>query len=141
MSENIENLAHEDTQSPMSVNIDRRSTLVGGLVLVALIVIAFVGYTIHRRDTLAAQARAFGRIFIENSPVVETQLGEVRTLKAVQEQHRTGRARGWYLDYDVTGQQKTGVVDMRLTPNPNYGQWNVPLAELRIDHHKPVNLR
>jgi len=141
MSENIENPANENTQSPMSVNIDRRSTLVGGLVLVALIVIAFVGYTIHRSDTPAAQAKSFGKIFVQSSPVVEEQLGEVRSVKEVEEQHSTGKARGWHLDYDVTGQQKSGVVDIRLTPNPNYGQWNVPLAELRIDHHKPVNLR
>jgi hypothetical protein len=29
---------------------------------------------------------------------------------------------------------------MRLTPNSNYGQWNVLLAKLQVGQHKPVNL-
>lgn len=132
---------NEDTQATSGESIGQRGTLAGALVLIALIVIVFVGYTIHNRETLAAQAKSFGKIFIQSSPVIEEQLGKVSSVKEVEEQHRTGNTRGWYLDYDVTGQGKTGVVDMRLTPNPNYGQWNVPLAELTIDHHKPVNLR
>jgi len=141
MSKSMEGPPNEDSRSPMSDNLARRSTLAGALVIVVLIGIAFVGYTIHHRDTLAAQARDFAKIFIRSSPVVEEQLGQVRSMKVVKEQHRTGDARGWYLDYDVTGQQKTGTVDLRLTSNPNYGQWNLPLAVLRIDHRKPVNLR
>lgn len=103
MSANTENSTNEDTQGQTSEDIARRSTLAGTVVLIGLIVVAFLAYTIHNRDMLAEQARNFGKIFIESSPAVEKQLGEVRSVKEVEEQHRTGNARGWYLDYDVTG--------------------------------------
>ena len=37
--------------------------------------------------------------------------------------------------------EKAGTVEILLTPNSNYGQWNVPIAELQMDHLKPVKLR
>jgi hypothetical protein len=125
----------------MNGDTDRWSFLIGGMAIVAVTAIIFVGYNIRHRDERAAQAADFAKIFIQSSPVVERQLGEVRAVKEVEEQHHTGKAVGWFLNYDVTGERRTGTVEMLLTPNPNYGQWNVPMAKLEMDHIKPVNLR
>lgn len=125
----------------MNANTDSRGFLIGTMAIIAVTAVIFVGYKIRHKDERAAQAANFAKIFIQSSPVVERHLGEVRAVKEVEEQHRTGKAVGWFLDYDVTGQQRTGTVEMLLTPNPNYGQWNVPMAKLQMDHIKPVNLR
>jgi hypothetical protein len=111
-----------------------------GAAIVALVAIAFVTYTVHHKDDLATQANTFASTFITSSPVVEQQLGAVQQVRVIKEQHQTGKAPGWYLAYDVSGRRMNGVVDMRLTPNPDFDLWNVHLAKLDIGH-KTINLR
>jgi Cytochrome oxidase complex assembly protein 1 len=121
--------------------LDRWMTLISAGIIVALGIIIFAVYKIDHREQSADQAASFAAVFIKSSPVVEQQLGEVRGMKEVKERHATGAARGWYLDYRVTGQDKTGTIEMRLTPNSNYGQWNVATADLQVGQQKPVTLR
>jgi hypothetical protein len=116
------------------------TTIVAAGVIAFGIVAAIALYTIHHRDYLAEQADSWARTFIRSSPVVEEQLGRVKNVKQVSEDHVAGKAPGWYLDYDVTGRRGMGVVDMRMTPY-QYDDWRIPFAELDESQHKPINLR
>jgi hypothetical protein len=116
-------------------------TSIGSAAIIAIvIVIGFTVYTIHHRDDLSAYANSWAETFIRSSPVVEQQLGHVRTIKRISEEDLSGKSPSWYVDYDVTGRHGMGVVEMRLTPI-EYQGWNVPLAELDEGHRKPINLR
>ncbi|HUN58546.1 MAG TPA: hypothetical protein VMU41_10565 [Candidatus Binataceae bacterium] len=111
-----------------------RRFLMAAAGLAVIVSIAFIGSHFYHRDQREIQANSFGRAFIHDSPVVEEQLGTVERVKKIEEQHQSGNRPGWYLDYDVTGRRASGVVDLRLTPSPNYGVWNVPLAQLDRNH-------
>jgi hypothetical protein len=116
-------------------------TLLGAAAaLIAIAIIVFVAYRIHYRDNRSEQANNFATNFISNSPVVESRLGKVEEVKEIKELHQAGTKPGWYLDYNVTGNRASGVVDMRLTPSSNYDLWNVPLAQLDVGH-RSVTLR
>jgi hypothetical protein len=134
----------EDNTAPPGLSTEYAPTWVSSIVSVAIIaiviVIGFEAYTIYHRDYLSAQANSWARTFIRSSPVVEQQLGRVQTVKQISEEHLSGKSPGWYLDYDVTGRDGMGVVDMRLNPS-QYDSWSVPSAELNEGHRKPVNLR
>jgi hypothetical protein len=120
---------------------DRWTSLIGAGIIIVGAVIIFTVYTFLHRDEVQQQVASFATVFIKSSPVVEQQLGDVHAVKEVKERRITGVSPGWYLDYMVAGQNKTGNIEMRLTPNPNYGQWSVALAKLKVDHGTPVNLR
>jgi hypothetical protein len=102
--------------------------------LVGIALVIFIGFHMYHRDQSGDQANSFARTFIRNSPVVQEQLGKVERVKQIEDQHQSGKHPGWYLDYDVTGRRGSGVVDFRLTPNPDYGVWNVPVAKLDRGH-------
>lgn len=125
---------------------DQVRFLLGGVLVVALGGIIFAVAMVHHRDYLATRANIFARTFINSSPVVEQHLGTVRQVVKVEERHQTGKAAGWYLDYDVHGSQAQGVVDLRLIQSRNSlswempVQWNVPLAILETGN-RSVNLR
>jgi hypothetical protein len=116
------------------------STIVAAAIIASGMVIALVVYRIHQRDYLAAQADSSARTFIRSSPVVEQQLGRVQTVKQISEEHLSGKAPGWYLDYRVTGRRGKGMVEMRMNPS-QYDYWNFPLAELDEGRRKPIDLR
>lgn len=144
-SDDPDRLSKMHPEKPDAGGSDLLRLLLGGAIVVALGVIIFVIYTIHHKDYLTAQANSFARTFISSSPVIEGQLGEVQRVEKLKEQHQTGNASGWYLDYDVTGQHADGVVDMRLQQNAKAAgwnvpvQWNVPSANLEVNH-KSLNL-
>jgi hypothetical protein len=116
------------------------TTILAAVVIGVAIVAALAAYKIHNHDLIAAQAASWARTFIRSSPVVERQLGSVQHIKRIKEEHVSGKAPGWYLDYDVTGRHGMGVVEMRMT-RIQYDDWNFPSAELNEGHRKPVNLR
>jgi len=118
----------------------RFRNVIAVLLIVAAAIAAAALYNMRQRAHLSSTAKTWASEFIRSSPVVEQQLGRVEALKEVEEQERGGKTPGWYLDYDVSGRHRDGVVTMRLTPNLN-GGWNVPLAEVETDHAKPINLR
>jgi hypothetical protein len=135
---------------PIDEKVDRHRDLVHFLascvVVVVLGGIIFAVGTVRHRDYLATRANIFARTFILNSPVVEQHLGAVRRVEEVKEQRQTGRAAGWYLDFDVSGRQARGVIDLRLTQSRNSigwevpVQWSVPMAILEVGN-KSVDLR
>ena len=89
----------------MNESTDLRNLVIGACAIVALAVVVFLVYTARHHDEVAMQAAGFAKTFIQSSPVVEKQLGEVRTVKEVEEKQRSGKLAGWYLDYDVTGRE------------------------------------
>jgi hypothetical protein len=103
------------------------------------VIVIFQVYRILRHDLLSAQAIDLGKTFIHSSPVVEEDLGTVKAVKETKEVHRTGPAPGWYVDFDVLGKRRSGVVDMRL--RKANGEWYVPSAKLKIGHTEVVSLR
>jgi hypothetical protein len=141
----------EETVSPENTNPEeelptenqvssRFTNLIGIVIIICAAAIAFVVYTTHRHDYLSAQADSWGKVFIQSSPVVEEQLGRVRVIKLINEEYLSGKTRGWYLDYDVSGRRGQGTIAMRMNSS-QYDDWNIPSAELEKDHHKPINLR
>jgi len=116
-----------------------RALLAGGIFIV-LAAIVFGIFAVQRRERVASQADTFARTLIQNSPVVQEQLGKVEQVEKLNEHHETGIASGWYLDYDVIGRHARGVVDMRLTPGRSVDNWNVVVADLGSGQ-KSVNLR
>jgi hypothetical protein len=109
------------------------------VVLVIGVIVIFQIYRIRRHDLLSAQAIDLGKTFIHSSPVVEEDLGTVKAVKETGEEHRTGPAPGWYVDFDVLGKRKSGVVEMRLRKAND--EWYVPSAKLKIGHTEVVSLR
>jgi hypothetical protein len=71
--------------------------------------------------------------------VVEEDLGTVKAVKETTEEHRTSPEPDWYVDFDVLGKHKSGVVEMRL--RKANGEWYVPSAKLKIGHMEVVSLR
>jgi hypothetical protein len=114
--------------------------LVPAVVIVGIVAAAYAGYRAHQNADVANQASVFASNFIRSSPIVQSQLGKVEELKKIKEKHLTGQRPGWYLHYDVIGHRASGLVDMRITPNPNYDSWNVPVAQLDVCQ-KSVGLR
>jgi hypothetical protein len=77
-------------------NRDRWTTLISAGIILALAVVIFTAYTLHHlrhRDQVGKQAASFATLFIQSSPVVEKQLGEVHALREVKEIYRTGALR------------------------------------------------
>lgn len=123
------------------INDESRSLKVAislAIIVIGAIVI-FEIYRVRRHDLLASQAIDLGETFIHSSPLVEEALGSVQTVKETREEHRSNPAPGWYVDFDVSGKRRSGVVEMRLQ-NAN-GQWHVPSAELKMGPRGPMNLR
>jgi hypothetical protein len=135
----VERMRSESSAPPT----DYQSGSLQVAISVALIVIgAIVIFEIHRvrrQDALASQATDLAETFIHSSPVVEEDLGSVQLAKETGEQHRSNPPPGWYVNFNVFGKRRSGVVEMRLR-NVN-GQWLVPSALLMIGHREPVNLR
>jgi len=111
----------------------RQLALTAGAI-VALSFLAFLIYRVHYRHEMAREANSFAHTFINCSPVVADQLGTVKRVKEIEDLHQWGKKPGWYLKYDVDGSDASGVVDLRITPNPDYGAWNVPMAQLERGH-------
>lgn len=127
--------------SEPKINDESRSlkVVISLAVIVIGAIVIFEIFRVRRHDLLASQAIDLGETFIYSSPLVEEDLGSVQTVKKTREEHRLNPAPGWYLDFDVSGKRRSGVVEMRLQ-NAN-GQWHVPSAELKTGHRGPVNLR
>ncbi len=137
-----EGTPHRSGFSTPAINNDESRWLKAAVCLVAIVIgviVAFQISRIRRHDLLNAQAIDFGKTFIHSSPLVEEDLGTVTTVKETTEEHRTRQAPGWYIDFDVSGKRRSGVVEMRLR-NAN-GEWHVPSAELKIGHAEAVSLR
>lgn len=114
--------------------------LIAASAALGLLALIYVGYRIHHKDMLASQADSFARTFIQDSPIIQRELGHVNKVKEIGEQHKTAERPGWYLDYAVDGSRSNGRVDMRLTPSENYASWNIDLANLQLAH-KSLSLR
>jgi hypothetical protein len=133
----------EATQDSGS-NVGR--VLLGGVSIIAMAGVVFLLFSIHHKDYLATQAKVFSRTFITSSPIVQAHLGTVQNMVETKEQHESGKAPGWYLDYKVTGRHAKGVVDLRLTQSAQVSgwnepvQWNVSAANLNVKD-KTVDLR
>ncbi len=140
---NMEPPHPEDAQDSES-SVSR--VLLGGLAILVVAGVVFLLFSIHHKDYLATQAKSFARTFIKSSPVVQDHLGTVQNVVETKEQHESGKASGWYLDYKVTGRRAQGVVDMHLRQSSHIGGWNVPVqwnvssANLNVKD-KTVNLR
>jgi uncharacterized protein (UPF0333 family) len=120
-------------------NAERGQLLLSIAVIVALGIIAYFAYSITRHDESASQAKVIARTFIQSSPVLQTDLGKVTAIKELDEKHEAGTKPLWLIDYNVTGQKSSGTVEMKLRRVE--GLWNVPSAELHVDHQPPINLR
>jgi hypothetical protein len=107
--------------------------------LVIGVIVIFQIYRIRRHEVLSAHALGVGETFIHSSPVVEEDLGTVKAVKETRAVHHTSPAPGWYVDFDVLGKRKSGVVEMRL--HKANDEWHVPSAKLKIGHTEVVSLR
>ncbi|HTT77824.1 MAG TPA: hypothetical protein VMF50_17805 [Candidatus Binataceae bacterium] len=114
--------------------------IIGAAVILALFAILFVGYRVAHGVDRGDEANSFARTFIQSSPVVLEQVGKVEQIKQAEKMHQQGQHSGWDLHYDVVGSRGKAAVDMLLTPNPNYGIWNVPKAKI-IQGHEELALR
>jgi hypothetical protein len=118
---------------------DRSQLLLSVGIIIVLGVIAYFAYSLMMHDESASQAKEIAQTFIRSSPVLQTDLGKVTAIRELNEKHESGTKPVWLIDYDVTGQKTSGKVEMKLRRVE--GLWNMPLAELHVDHHSPVNLR
>jgi hypothetical protein len=112
---------------------------IGLAVIVIAAAVIFEIYRVRRHDLLGSEAMSVGETFIYSSPVVEEKLGSVQMVRKTMEERRLNPAPGWYIDFEVSGRRRSGVVEMQLR-NEN-GQWQVPSAELKFGPNGPVNLR
>lgn len=118
---------------------DRSQLLLSVGIIIVLGVIAYFAYSLMMHDESASQAKEIAQTFIRSSPVLQIDLGKVTAIRELNEKHEGGTKPVWLIDYDVTGQKTSGKVEMKLRRVE--GLWNMPLAELHVDHHPPVNLR
>jgi hypothetical protein len=110
--------------------------------LVAIVVAAIVAFEVYqfrRRDLLATQAVSVGKVFIQSSPVVEEHLGRVDVITTDIEQHRSGSAPRRYVDFDVSGKRRSGIVEMRVSYSND--EWQIPSAQLKLGQAEVVSLR
>jgi hypothetical protein len=124
---------------PINDEVRWPRVLISLIVIIIGAIVAFQIYRIRRHDLLGAEAVALGETFIQSSPVVEEDLGTAKAVKETNEEHRLGSAPGWYVNFDVSGKHRSGVVEIRL--RATNGQWLVPSAELKMGPRRVVNLR
>jgi len=123
-------MAAEQMNAPKNSSAAVVKMLATAVLMIGIVTATCAEYRVYQRNDTAAEANIFASTFIRGSPVVQARLGNVENIKEIKELLLTGQRPGWYLGYDVTGRRANGVVDMRITPNPNYGSWNVPVAQL-----------
>ena len=129
-------------ETPAASTPSNTMRTLGSIGIVIIIgAVVFVAYTISTRDRMASQALKITRTFVRSSPVVETDLGQVISMKKIGEQ-RVGNGwigtRSWAVDFDVTGKKTSGTVQV-LVRKEN-GEWSFARADLQQGHGKPTNL-
>lgn len=132
----------ETPATPADSTPSNTKRILGSIGIVIIIgVVVFVVYTITTRDRMASQALKITQTFVRSSPVVESDLGHVISLKKIGEQSVGDGwigTRNWMVDFDVTGKKASGTVQI-LVKKQN-GQWGFARADLRQGQSKPTSL-
>ncbi len=115
------------------------ATIIGVVLMAIFIIGAFSIFHMRQSHDLSHDAIGVARNFIRNSPLVDQNLGAVRTVQATAERSGgTDDAPTYALDFNVSGAKATGIVKVSVAHARD--EWQVRAANLDLDG-KQVNLR
>ncbi len=115
------------------------ATIIGVVLMAIFIIGAFSIFHMRQERDLSQDAVGIARNFIRNSPVVDQNLGAVRTVQATSESSGGAEDSPIYaLDFNVSGAKAAGIVKVSVAYARD--QWQVQSGDLDLNG-KSYNLR